>query len=64
MRSSMPTLMRAATCVAVAVSSANLGSPAFAAGQTVAEPLSKTYRVTRDPWTHTWRGNNRRHHGL
>src|SRR6266571_6892267 len=47
MRNSMHDMMLAATCVAVALSSGNLGSPAFAAGQTAIEPLSKTYRVTR-----------------
>ena len=38
MRNPIRAMMLAATC---------LGSPAFAAGQTAAEPLSKTYRITR-----------------
>jgi metallo-beta-lactamase class B len=40
-------MMLAATCLAVVLSSENLGSPSVAAGQTATEPLSKTYRVTR-----------------
>ena len=39
--------MLAATGLAVVLSSGNLGRPAFAAGQETAEPLSKTYRITR-----------------
>jgi len=37
----------AATCLVPALSSGIFESPAFAAGQTAAEPLSKTYRITR-----------------
>jgi metallo-beta-lactamase class B len=40
-------MMLAAPCLAVVLSSGNFGSPAFAAGQTATEPLSKTYRITR-----------------
>ena len=47
MRNSIRATMLAAAFVAVVLSGANLGSPAFAAGQTATEPLSKTYRVTR-----------------
>ena len=47
MRASVRTLMLAAACLAAILSIRNLGSPAFAAGQTAPEPLSKTYRVTR-----------------
>ena len=46
MRTSIRATMLAATLAAVLLI-VNLGSPAFAAGQTAAEPLSKTYRVTR-----------------
>ena len=47
MRNSTRVMMLAATCLAAVLSSGNLGSPAFAVGQTAAEPLSKTYRITR-----------------
>jgi glyoxylase-like metal-dependent hydrolase (beta-lactamase superfamily II) len=47
MRDSIHTIALAAICVAVVLSSGNVGSTALAAGQTAAEPLSKTYRVTR-----------------
>ena len=47
MRTSIRTIMLAATCLAAILLIGNLGSPAFAAGQTASEPLSKTYRVTR-----------------
>ena len=47
MRKSIPAMVLAATCLAVVLSSGNLGSPTFAAGQTATEPLSKTYRITR-----------------
>jgi metallo-beta-lactamase class B len=40
-------MMLAATGLAAVLSGGNFGSPAFAAGQTAAEPLSKTYRITR-----------------
>ena len=47
MRNSIRAIMLAAICLAVVLSSGNLGRPAFAAGQTATEPLSKTYRITR-----------------
>src|SRR2546427_533043 len=47
MRTSIRTIMLAATCLAAILLIGNLGSPALAAGQTASEPLSKTYRVTR-----------------
>ena len=47
MRNSMCGLTLATTCLAAVLSGGNFGIPAFAAGQTAAEPLSKTYRITR-----------------
>ena len=47
MGNSIRAMMLAATCVALILSGSNPGSLAFAAGQTAAEPLSKTYRITR-----------------
>jgi len=47
MRTSIPTMMLAATCLAAILLVGNLGSPAFAAGKPASEPLSKTYRITR-----------------
>ena len=47
MRNSMRALAVATTCVATVLASGNFGSAASAAGQTAAEPLSKTYRITR-----------------
>ena len=47
MRTSIRTLMLAATCLAAVLLIWNPGRPAFTAGQTAPEPLSKTYRVTR-----------------
>lgn len=47
MRNSIRAMMLAATCVAIVLSSGNLGRPTIAAAQTRSEPLSKTYRVTR-----------------
>jgi metallo-beta-lactamase class B len=47
MRNSIRIMMLAASCLAAVLSSGNFGSPAFAAGQTATEPLSKTYRITR-----------------
>lgn len=47
MRTSIRTIMLAATSLAALLLIGNLGSPAFAGGQTASEPLSKTYRVTR-----------------
>ncbi|HYR91327.1 MAG TPA: MBL fold metallo-hydrolase [Terriglobia bacterium] len=47
MRTAIRTVVHAATCLAAILLIGNVGSPAFAAGQTAKEPLSKTYRVTR-----------------
>ena len=40
MRTSIRTIMLAATCLAAILLVGNLGSPAFAAGQAASEPLS------------------------
>ena len=47
MRTSIRTITLASSCLAAILLIGNLGGPAFAAGQTASEPLSKTYRVTR-----------------
>ena len=47
MTDSIRGLALAVTCLAAVLSGGTFGSPAFAAGQTAAEPLSKTYRITR-----------------
>jgi metallo-beta-lactamase class B len=44
MRNSMRAMT---TCLATVLASGSFGSPASVAGQTAAEPLSKTYRITR-----------------
>ncbi len=47
MKDSIRGLALAVTCLAAVLSGGTFGSPAFAAGQAAAEPLSKTYRITR-----------------
>ncbi len=47
MTDSIRGLTLAVTCLAAVLSGGTFGTPAFAAGQIVAEPLSKTYRITR-----------------
>jgi metallo-beta-lactamase class B len=47
MRNSITAMLLAATGWATVLASGNFGSPASAAGQTAAEPLSKTYRIAR-----------------
>src|SRR5882757_6594152 len=47
MRKSRCAVILAAAGLSVVLSGANPGRPAFAAGQTATEPLSRTYRVTR-----------------
>ena len=48
MRHSLRAMMLAATSLTVVLSSGNLGRPALAAGQeATAEPLSRSYRITR-----------------
>ena len=47
MTDSIRGLALAVTCLAAVLSGGTFGTPAFAAGQIAAEPLSKTYRITR-----------------
>jgi metallo-beta-lactamase class B len=47
MRNSIHAIVLAATFLSAVLSSGDLGSTVFAAGQTTTEPLSRTYRVTR-----------------
>jgi metallo-beta-lactamase class B len=47
MRNSMRGMTLAVACLAAGLSSGNFDNPASAAGQAAAEPISKTYRITR-----------------